>query len=79
VEWSCITYFVFSYAKSGVSGFNPKHSKHHRKEKLRFSLAVGGSAGNTQISSLVLQVTQGGDRILPAFVFTKEWNTQNCI
>jgi hypothetical protein len=47
--------------KSGVSGFNPTHKKHHRKEKFRFSLAVGDSAGNTQISSLVLQVTQGGN------------------
>jgi hypothetical protein len=48
--------------KSGVSGFNPTHKKHHSKQKFRFSLAVDDSAGNTQTSSLVLQVTQGGNR-----------------
>jgi len=34
-------------SKIGVSGFNPKHKKHHSKQKFRFSLAVDDSAGNT--------------------------------
>jgi hypothetical protein len=38
---------------------------------LRFSLAVDGSAENTQIPSVLLQVKEAWDRILPAFVFTK--------
>jgi hypothetical protein len=54
--------FRIFICKSGVSGFNPTHKKRHRKEKFRFSLAVGGSAGNAQISSLVLHVTQGWKR-----------------
>jgi hypothetical protein len=49
-------------SKSGVSGLNPTHKKQHSKQKFLFSLAVDDSAGNTQISSLVLQVTQGGNR-----------------
>jgi hypothetical protein len=48
--------------KSDVSGFTPTYQKHHSKQKFHFGLEVDDSAGNTLIFSLVLQVTQGGNR-----------------
>jgi hypothetical protein len=66
--------------KSGVSGFSPKNNKYRRKEKMRFSFAVDGSAGNTTDFFISTAGDARWGQDITCFCFyEKKWNPQNCI